>query len=51
VTFSPTAAGPVTGSLTFTDSALTSPQTVSLSGGQSGGGNKTVGAVGDAQAR
>jgi hypothetical protein len=39
VTFSPTATGPVTGSLTFTDSALTSPQIVNLSGGQSGGGN------------
>jgi hypothetical protein len=37
VTFSPTATGSVTGSLTFTDSALTSPQTVNLSGGQSGG--------------
>ncbi len=32
VTFSPTAVGSATGTLTFTDSALTSPQTVSLSG-------------------
>lgn len=32
VTFSPTATGAVTGSLTFTDSALTSPQVVTLSG-------------------
>jgi len=32
VTFSPTAAGQVTGTLTFTDSALTSPQGVTLSG-------------------
>jgi hypothetical protein len=32
VTFSPTATGAVTGTLTFTDSAATSPQTVSLSG-------------------
>jgi hypothetical protein len=32
VTFSPTATGPVTGTLTFTDSAVTSPQVVTLSG-------------------
>jgi hypothetical protein len=32
VTFSPTATGPVSGTLTFTDSAVTSPQVVSLSG-------------------
>jgi len=32
VTFSPTATGPATGSLTFTDSAVTSPQLVTLSG-------------------
>jgi hypothetical protein len=32
VTFSPTAAGPATGTLTFTDSAVTSPQVVTLSG-------------------
>jgi hypothetical protein len=32
VTFSPTAAGAVTGALTFTDSALTSPQTMTLTG-------------------
>jgi sugar lactone lactonase YvrE len=32
VTFSPTAVGSATGTLTFNDSALTSPQTVSLSG-------------------
>jgi hypothetical protein len=32
VTFSPTAVGSVTGTLTFTDSAVTGPQTVSLSG-------------------
>ena len=32
VTFSPTAAGPATGPLTFTDSAVTSPQVVTLSG-------------------
>ena len=32
VTFSPTSIGPVTGALTFTDSAVTSPQVVTLSG-------------------
>ncbi len=32
VTFSPTAVGSATGTLTFNDSAITSPQTVSLSG-------------------
>jgi hypothetical protein len=32
VTFSPTAVGPVSGTLTFTDAALTSPQVVTLSG-------------------
>ena len=32
VTFSPTVAGATTGALTFTDSALTSPQVVNLSG-------------------
>ena len=32
VTFSPTATGPATGTLTFTDSAVTSPQVVTLSG-------------------
>lgn len=32
VKFSPTAAGPASGTLTFTDSALTSPQSVALSG-------------------
>ena len=32
VTFSPTATGPVTGTLTFTNSAVTSPQGVTLSG-------------------
>ena len=32
VTFSPTAAGSVTGTLTFTDDAATSPQVVGLSG-------------------
>ncbi|HLY17942.1 MAG TPA: choice-of-anchor D domain-containing protein, partial [Bryobacteraceae bacterium] len=32
VTFSPTAIGKATGTLTFTDSAVTSPQTVSLTG-------------------
>jgi hypothetical protein len=32
VTFSPTATGPVAGTLTFTDSAVTSPQVVTLSG-------------------
>jgi hypothetical protein len=32
VTFSPAAAGAVTGALTFTDSALTSPQTMTLTG-------------------
>jgi hypothetical protein len=32
VTFSPTSVGTTTGSLTFTDTALNSPQTVSLSG-------------------
>ena len=32
VTFSPMATGPVTGTLTFTDSAVTSPQIVTLSG-------------------
>jgi len=32
VTFSPTATGPVTGALTFTDSALTSQQVVTLTG-------------------
>jgi hypothetical protein len=32
VKFSPTAAGAVTGSLTFTDSAGNSPQTVMLTG-------------------
>jgi hypothetical protein len=32
VTFSPTATGPVTGTLTFTDSAVTSSQVVTLSG-------------------
>jgi len=32
VTFSPTATGPVNGTLTFTDSAVTSPQGVTLSG-------------------
>jgi len=32
VTFSPTAVGAATGTLTFTDSALNSPQTVSLTG-------------------
>jgi len=32
VTFSPTATGPVTGTLTFTDTAVTSPQVVTLSG-------------------
>ncbi len=32
VTFSPTAVGSATGTLTFSDSAITSPQTVSLSG-------------------
>jgi hypothetical protein len=32
VTFSPTAAGSATGTLTFTDNAIGSPQTVSLSG-------------------
>ncbi|MBZ5560734.1 MAG: choice-of-anchor D domain-containing protein [Acidobacteriia bacterium] len=32
VTFSPTAIGSATGTLTFTDSAMTSPQTVNLSG-------------------
>ncbi len=32
VTFSPTATGPVTGTLTFTNSAVTSPQVVTLSG-------------------
>ena len=32
VTFSPTAVGSASGTLTFTDSAVTSPQTVSLSG-------------------
>ncbi|HXJ91874.1 MAG TPA: choice-of-anchor D domain-containing protein [Terriglobia bacterium] len=32
VTFSPTATGATTGTLTFTDSALTSPQTVGLTG-------------------
>jgi hypothetical protein len=32
VTFSPTATGPVTGTLTFTDSAVTGPQVVTLSG-------------------
>jgi len=32
VSFSPTAAGPATGTLTFTDSAVTSPQVVTLSG-------------------
>jgi hypothetical protein len=32
VTFSPTAVGSAAGTLTFTDSAVTSPQTVSLSG-------------------
>jgi sugar lactone lactonase YvrE len=40
VTFSPTALGAATGALTVTDSALTSPQAVNLSGigGTSGGG-------------
>jgi hypothetical protein len=32
VKFTPTATGAVTGALTFTDSAVTSPQTVSLTG-------------------
>ena len=32
VTFSPTTTGPVSGSLTFTDSAVTSPQVITLSG-------------------
>jgi hypothetical protein len=32
VTFSPTATGPVTGTLAFTDSAVSSPQVVTLSG-------------------
>lgn len=32
VTFTPTSTGAATGALTFTDSALTSPQTISLSG-------------------
>ncbi|HEV2200969.1 MAG TPA: choice-of-anchor D domain-containing protein [Bryobacteraceae bacterium] len=32
VTFSPTAIGPINGTLTFTDSALNSPQVVSLTG-------------------
>jgi hypothetical protein len=32
VTFSPTGVGAVTGALTFTDSAATSPQVVTLSG-------------------
>jgi hypothetical protein len=32
MTFSPTATGSVTGTLTFTDSAVTSPQVVTLSG-------------------
>jgi hypothetical protein len=32
VTFSPTATGTVNGTLTFTDSAVTSPQGVTLSG-------------------
>lgn len=32
VTFSPTATGAATGALTFTDSAVTSPQLVTLSG-------------------
>jgi hypothetical protein len=32
VTFTPAATGPASGSLTFTDNALTSPQSVALSG-------------------
>jgi len=43
VTFTPVAAGTATGSLTFTDSALNSPQSVNLTGtGASAGGSVTV---------
>ena len=45
VTFTPTATGAATGALTFTDSALSSPQTVSLSGtGSSSGSPVTLSA-------
>lgn len=43
VTFTPIAAGTATGALTFTDSALNTPQTVALAGtGTAAGGSATV---------